>query len=64
MLPVKTLELPALTPLFEATVQAAEEVILNALCAAETMIGCDGNTAHAQPKERLIEILKKYNRQA
>ena len=48
-------------PLFEATVQATEEAIVNALVAAETMKGIDGNTVHAIPHERLREILKKYN---
>ena len=49
-------------PLFEATVQATEEAIVNALVAAETMKGIDGNTVHAIPHDRLREILKKYNR--
>jgi L-aminopeptidase/D-esterase-like protein len=49
-------------PLFEATVQATEEAVVNALVAAETMIGRDGHTAVALPHDRLREILKKYNR--
>jgi L-aminopeptidase/D-esterase-like protein len=49
---------------FEATVQATEEAILNALAAAETMTGINGNTVHALPHGRLREILKKYNRLA
>ena len=51
-----------MTPLFAATVQATEEAILNALVAAETMTGKDGNTVHALPHGRLQEVLKKYNR--
>lgn len=48
--------------LFWATAQATEEAILNAMVAAETMKGFNGNTAYALPHDRLREILKKYNR--
>lgn len=48
--------------LFLATVQATEEAIVNALIAAETMTGVNGNTVYALPHERLREILRKYNR--
>ena len=48
--------------LFWATAQATEEAILNAMVAAETMTGYDGNTAYALPHDRLKEVLKKYNR--
>jgi L-aminopeptidase/D-esterase-like protein len=48
--------------LFEATVQATEEAILNALVAARTMTGRDDHRVLALPHERLREILKKYNR--
>jgi L-aminopeptidase/D-esterase-like protein len=59
---VKTLSNDLITPLFEATVQAVEESIVNAMIAAETMDGIHGNTAFALPHDSLIEILKKYNR--
>jgi len=49
-------------PLFEATVEATEEAILNVLVAAETTTGIDGNTVYALPHERLREVLRKYNR--
>ena len=49
-------------PLFEATVEATEEAILNALVAAETMSGRDGLTAHRLPHDRLIEVMGKYGR--
>ena len=54
----------AMDGLIEAAAQATEEAIVNALVAAETMTGRDGNTLHAIPHERLREILKKYNRLA
>ena len=51
-----------MTPLFEATVQATEEAIINAMVAAKTMTGADDLTVHALPHDRLRDILKKYNR--
>jgi D-aminopeptidase len=48
--------------LFEATVQATEEAVVNALVAAQTMTGADNHTAIALPQDRLREVLKKYNR--
>lgn len=51
-----------MNPLFEATIQATEEAIINSLVAAETMQGINGNTAFALPHDRLQEVLKKYNR--
>ncbi len=42
-----------MTPLFDAVIEATEEAIVNALCAAETMTGRDGATAHALPLDRL-----------
>jgi L-aminopeptidase/D-esterase-like protein len=49
-------------PLFEATAQATEESILNALVAAKDMTGKNNTKIYGLPKDRLIEILKKYNR--
>ncbi|MCU0375870.1 MAG: P1 family peptidase [Chitinophagaceae bacterium] len=49
-------------PLLEATVQSVEEAIINAMVAAETMEGINGNKSHALPHTLLIDILKKYNR--
>jgi D-aminopeptidase len=48
--------------LFTATIQATEEAIVNALFAGRTMTGINGNTVYGLPKERVISILKKYNR--
>jgi D-aminopeptidase len=59
---VKMLPNDEISPLFEATAQAAEEAIVNALVAAETMTGRDGNTSYAIPHDRLQQILRKYNR--
>ena len=51
-----------ITPLFEAAAAATEEAIVNALIAAETMEGVNGNKAYAIPHDRLIQVMKKYNR--
>jgi L-aminopeptidase/D-esterase-like protein len=51
-----------MSSLFLATVQATEEAIVNALIAAETMTGINGNTVHSLPHDRLIKVLEKYNR--
>jgi len=46
----------ALNPLFAAAVEATEEAVLNALCAAETLTGRDGHVAHALPLEALRRL--------
>ncbi len=48
--------------LFQATIEATAEAVLNALIAAETMTGRDGNTAYALPHDRLQAIMRKYGR--
>ena len=51
-----------INPLFEATVQAVEEAIINAMIAAETMEGINGNKAYGLPHNLVIDLLRKYNR--
>ena len=46
-----------ITPLFDAVVEATEEAILNALCAAETMTGHGGTVAHELPTDLLVDSL-------
>jgi L-aminopeptidase/D-esterase-like protein len=59
---VFTISNDMISPLFEATVQSVEEAIINAMVAAETMEGINGNKSHRLPHDATIEILKKYNR--
>jgi L-aminopeptidase/D-esterase-like protein len=54
----------ALDPVFEATVQATEEAIINAMVGAETMTGANGSRVTALPHEQLRDVLRKYNRLA
>jgi len=52
----------ALNPLFEATVQAVEEAIVNAMVGADTMSGFRRSKVEALPHDGLQAALKKYNR--
>jgi D-aminopeptidase len=49
-------------PLFEATVEATEEAVINAMVAADTMTGADNHRVEGLPHDKLREVLKKYNR--
>ena len=59
---VQTVPNDLLDPIFEATVQAVEEAIVNALVNNQNMTGRDGHRVEALPQERVRELLKKYNR--
>jgi D-aminopeptidase len=52
----------AMSPLFQATVEAVEAAVVNALLAADTMTGRDGVTAYAIDHERLLDIMARYGR--
>jgi D-aminopeptidase len=60
--PLQMLSNDVMSPLFDATVQATEEAIINAMVAAETMVGRDNNRVTALQHQRLREVLRKYNR--
>ena len=59
---VKTLRDRRLDPLLQATVEATEEAIVNALCAADSMTGRDNRTIPGLPLDRLVDIMKQHNR--
>ena len=48
----------AIDALFQATVEATEEAIIDAMVCNETMVGRDGNTSVALPAERLVALAK------
>jgi len=50
----------AMDGLFDATVEAVEESILNALTTAETMTGYQGHTVYAIPLDLLQQVIKRY----
>jgi D-aminopeptidase len=52
----------SLDPLFEATVQATEEAVVNAMVAAQDMTGIDGHHVRALPHDQLRAVLARYNR--
>jgi D-aminopeptidase len=53
-----------LNPLFEATVQATEEAIVNSMVASSTMTGINGNTVYGIPHDRVREVLRRFGRLA
>ena len=53
-----------ISPIFDATVQATEEAIINALVAAETMVGVNNRRVERLPHDQLRDVLRKYNRLA
>lgn len=52
----------AVSPLFMAAIEATEEAIINSLFSATTTKGIGGHIAEALPVNKVVEILKKYNR--
>jgi D-aminopeptidase len=48
------------SPLFAAAVDAVEEAVVNALFAATTTRGRDGNVLHALPVDRTLELLERH----
>jgi len=59
---VRTLGHEVLSPIFEAVVESVEEAVLNALCAATTLTGIRKQTAYALPLDRLVGIMRKYDK--
>lgn len=51
-----------ITPVYQATVEATQEAILNALTSAQTMTGRDGNTAFGLPLDQVKAIVRKFKR--
>lgn len=51
-------------PLFEAAVEAAEEAVINAIVASDTMVGIDGNCSPGLPLEEVRDVLRAFNRLA
>lgn len=60
--PLAMLPNELIDPFFDATVQATEEAIINALVAAETMSGIDDHKVISIPHDRLRQDLKRHGR--
>ena len=52
----------ALDPLFAATVDATEEAVVNALWAAERVVGREGRVAEALPRDDVVALLETHRR--
>jgi D-aminopeptidase len=59
---VKMVPNERISPIFQATAQATEAAITNALLAAETMTGANDVRVYAMPVDRLLAAMKKYGR--
>ena len=57
MTTVRMLAPADMTILFQAAAEATEEAVLNALTAAETMVGQKGRIVHALPLDRLQQVM-------
>ncbi|UUL82318.1 DmpA family aminopeptidase [Sphingomonas qomolangmaensis] len=60
ILPVAMLQNEWMSPLFDATVEATEEAILNALFAADAMTGRDGTRIDALPLDKVRSVLAQH----
>ena len=61
VVPVQMLPNDRMSSLFEATVGATEEAVINALVAGRTMTGRGGNTVLGMPQDKVLAILKAHN---
>jgi D-aminopeptidase len=59
---IKMLPNERISPLFQATAQATEAAITNALLAADTTTGANDLRIYALPVDRLLAAMKKYGR--
>jgi D-aminopeptidase len=51
----------AMSPLFQAVIEATEEAVYNSLFAAKTTRGVSGHTVEALPVEKVLEICRRHN---
>jgi len=58
--PVRTLSNDAMSPLFQAVIEATEEAIYNSLFMAQTTVGFEGRRVEALPLDRVAEILRAH----
>lgn len=59
---LKMLPNEQMNPLFTATIEAVEEAVINALVAGRTMTGYRNHTVVGMPHDKVVEVLRKYNR--
>ncbi|GAA4410944.1 P1 family peptidase [Nibrella viscosa] len=59
---LKLLRNDNVSPLFMAAIEATEEAIINSLFAAQTLKGEQGRVVEALPVEKVLEIMKQYDK--
>jgi len=59
---IQTIPNDLMDPIFTGVVQATEEAVVNALVDNQGMIGANNHRVEALPRDRLRELLQKYNR--
>ena len=60
--PIESLNDRRIDDIYQAVIEATEEAVVNALFKAHTTIGRDGNTLHALPIDRTLEVMRGYGR--
>jgi len=60
--PIRTVPDGLISALYQPTVEATDEAIVNAMTMAVTMKGKNDHVVHAIPLDRLVEVMRKYNR--
>jgi len=60
--PVRVFPSHFMTVLFEAVVEAVQEAILNAMCAAVTTAGVDHHVVYELPHDRLQQVMRERGR--
>jgi D-aminopeptidase len=59
---IKVVGNDAMSPIFQAVIEATEEAILNSLFRATTVTGKDKRVVEALPIDKVKEILRKYGK--
>jgi D-aminopeptidase len=62
LVPVRVVSDGFITALYQPTVEATEEAIVNAMTMAVTMKGKNDHVVHALPLDRLVEVMRRHGR--
>jgi D-aminopeptidase len=60
--PVRVVPDGFISNLYQPTVEATEEAIINAMTMAVTMTGRNDHTVHALPLDRLVDVMRRHGR--
>jgi len=59
----KVLSKEMLDKVYQATIQATEEAIINALVASKTMSGINDNLIYGIPHDKMMQVINNYSHQ-